>query len=98
TRDGRLIALDSASGQPADGFGVHGIVDLKTPDVVPETTTTSPFGQYGLSSPPLAYRNLIITGSATQEFPAQGASGDVRAWDARSGQLIWTFHTVPRPG
>jgi quinoprotein glucose dehydrogenase len=97
TRDGRLIALDAASGRPIDDFGVHGVVDMKTPDVVPETTT-SPFGQYGMTSPPLAYHELIITGSATQEFPAQGAAGDVRAWDARSGRLIWTFHTVPHAG
>jgi quinoprotein glucose dehydrogenase len=98
TRDGRLIALEAASGRPADEFGTHGIVDMKTPDVVLPEPSTSPFAQYGLTSPPLAYGNLIITGSATQEFPAQGAAGDVRAWDARTGKLAWTFHTVPRSG
>ena len=97
TRDGRLIALDAKTGLPADEFGAHGIVDLKTPDIVPEVST-SPMAQYGLTSPPLVYRNLIVTGSAVQEFPALGASGDVRAWDAHTGKLVWTFHTVPRPG
>ena len=97
TRDGRLIALDAKTGVPAESFGAHGSVDLKTPDVAPQAAT-SPMAQYGLTSPPLVYRNLIFTGSAVQEFPALGASGDVRAWDARSGALVWTFHTVPRPG
>ena len=51
-----------------------------------------------MTSPPIVYRNLVITGSATQEFPERGAAGDVRGWDARTGELVWTFHTVPRPG
>ena len=97
TRDGRLFALEAGSGRPAVEFGHDGIVALNTPDVVP-APSASPFGQYGLTSPPLVYRNLIITGSATQEYPALGAAGDVRAWDARTGKLVWTFHTVPRPG
>lgn len=98
TRDGRLIALDAKTGAPAESFGAHGIVDLKTPDIVPAGSPSSPMAQYGMTSPPLVYRNLVITGSATQEFPALGAAGDVRAWDARTGKLVWTFHTVPRPG
>ena len=98
TRDGRLIALDAKSGAPAADFASGGILDLKTPDVAPSTTSTEPRAQYGLTSPPLVYENLVITGSATQEFPERGAAGDVRAWDARTGDLVWTFHTVPRPG
>jgi quinoprotein glucose dehydrogenase len=98
TRDGRLIGLDARSGLPASGFGQLGVVDLKTPDVAAAAAADSPRAQYGMTSPPLVYRNLVITGSATQEFPAQGASGDVRAWDARTGEHVWTFHTVPRPG
>src|SRR6185295_19861944 len=92
------IALDAKTGTPVEEFGAHGIVELKTPDVVPANAPSSPMAQYGLTSPPLVYRNLVITGSATQEFPALGAAGDVRAWDARTGKLVWTFHTVPRPG
>jgi quinoprotein glucose dehydrogenase len=98
TRDGRLIALDARTGAAAEEFGVRGVVDLKTPDVMPQTSTSSPMPSYGLTSPPLVYRNLAITGSATQEFPALGPAGDVRAWDARTGKLVWTFHTIPRPG
>jgi quinoprotein glucose dehydrogenase len=98
TRDGRLIALAAKTGQPASGFGSAGSVDMKTSDIMPAQVSDSPMAQYGLTSPPLVYRNLIITGSAVQEYPALGAAGDVRAWDARTGKLVWTFHTIPRPG
>ena len=40
----------------------------------------------------------MITGSSPGEEPAFGAAGDIRAWDMRSGKLVWTFHTLPRPG
>ena len=52
---------------------------------------------YGLSSPPIMYKSLVITGAHTQESPMLGSSA-TRAWDARTGELVWTFHTVPRPG
>jgi quinoprotein glucose dehydrogenase len=93
TRSGKLIALDAATGQPVAGFGTNGVVDMKTPEVM--NGSHAPFG---MSSPPMIYRNLVITGSRVQEMPSLGAAGDVRAWDARTGKLVWTFHTVPRPG
>jgi quinoprotein glucose dehydrogenase len=73
---------------------------MKTPEVMPPVPVATPFGGAGLgmTSPPKVYKNLVITGSIVQEFPEHGAYGDVRAWDARTGQLVWTFHTVPRPG
>jgi quinoprotein glucose dehydrogenase len=99
TRDGSLIALDAATGEPAAGFGVAGVVDMKTPDVIPATgNAASPMTQYGMTSPPLVWRNLVITGAAVQEYPALGSAGDVRAWDVLTGKLAWTFHTVPREG
>ena len=54
-------------------------------------------GRNGLSSPPIVYKNLVITGGRTQENPPQGPAGDVRAWDMRTGKLVWTFHSIPRP-
>jgi quinoprotein glucose dehydrogenase len=59
---------------------------------------------YSLLSAPTIYKNLIITGAGTGENPGGGSTsgagpaGDTRAWDARTGKLVWTFHTVPRPG
>ncbi len=47
-----------------------------------------------MSSPPAIYRNLVITGSHVQEAPSLGPPGDVRAWDARTDNLVWTFHTL----
>ena len=55
-------------------------------------------GINGLGSPPIVYRNLVIAGGKTQENPPQGPAGDVRAWDLRTGKLVWTFHSVPRAG
>jgi quinoprotein glucose dehydrogenase len=41
----------------------------------------------------------VITGSANGEgAPTSGAYGDIRAWDTTTGKLVWSFHTVPRPG
>ncbi len=94
TRDGRLIALDAATGNFAAGFGDGGIVEMKTPDILNGTQPN----YYGMTSPPIVFENLVITGSAVQEFPALGAAGDVRAWDAVTGKLVWSFHTVPHEG
>ena len=94
TRDGFLIALDAKTGKAAAGFGKDGVVDLKTPEIL----NGYPEASYGLTSPPLVYKNLVITGAGTQEAPAKGAAGDIRAWDVRTGKLAWTFHSVPRPG
>ena len=57
-----------------------------------------PNAYYGYSSPANIYKNLAIIGSRVQEAPSKGAAGDVRAWDMRTGKLVWTFHSIPRPG
>jgi quinoprotein glucose dehydrogenase len=51
-----------------------------------------------MSSPPAVFDNLIICGSLVPDGEPRGPSGDVRAFDASSGKLVWTFHTVARPG
>ena len=91
---GKLIALDARTGAPAKGFGVNGVVETKTPEIM----NGLPKAYYGYSSPPNIYKNLAIIGSRVQEAPSKGAAGDVRAWDVRSGKLAWTFHSIPRPG
>jgi quinoprotein glucose dehydrogenase len=98
TRDGRLIALDAKTGVPVKGFGEGGIVDMKTPDVMGAAPAQSRGPSYGMTTPPLMYKDLIITGAAVQEFPALGAAGDIRAWDVRTGKVVWIFHAVPKPG
>src|SRR5207245_4146123 len=47
--------------------------------------------------PGRVFENLIILGSATNEEYGS-APGDIRAFDVRTGKMVWTFHTIPRPG
>lgn len=95
SRIGRLYALNAKTGTPIDGFGEHGFVNLKTPEVMGNT----PNYPYGQPAVPIIYKDLIITGAGTPDAaPNIGAAGDTRAWDAKTGKLVWTFHTVPRPG
>lgn len=93
TTGGYLVALDARTGKPVTGFGKDGVLNLRA-----GMTGAFPEANYGLSSPPVFYKNIVITGSHVQEQPALGPSGDVRAWDARTGKPLWTFRTVPRPG
>jgi quinoprotein glucose dehydrogenase len=93
TSSGKLIALNAKTGKPVPGFGDEGIVDMK-PGALNGLTNSS----FGLSSPPIVYKNVVITGAHVQEGPSIGAAGDTRGWDAHSGKLLWTFHSVPRPG
>jgi quinoprotein glucose dehydrogenase len=89
---GRMVALDAHTGEPIDGFGKSGFVDLKAGigDVD---------GPYMLESAPAIFRNVLITGGANNEGePSRGLYGDIRGWDVRDGRLLWTFHTVPRAG
>jgi glucose dehydrogenase len=87
-----LKAIDAVTGETIDSFGINGQVDLRQGlDRDPEKISV----QSG--TPGRVFENLIILGSATnQEY--HSAPGDVRAYDVRTGKLIWTFHTVPRPG
>jgi quinoprotein glucose dehydrogenase len=99
TRRGRMYSISAATGRLNTDFGDHGMVDLKTPEVM----TTGKDKSYILPTPPLIYKNLVITGSGPGEGPGGlnggvGPAGDTRAWDARTGKLVWTFHSVPRPG
>jgi quinoprotein glucose dehydrogenase len=93
TFDGRLIALDATTGKPCRDFGKEGSVDLRAgfADAYPDA-------EYSVTSPPAVYKDLVLTGAAVPEYPAKGPSGAVRAYDIRSGRLVWTFHTIPQPG
>jgi len=93
TSSGVLMALNAKTGQPSPGFGNEGVVNMR--EGVADNFPNSP---YGVSSPPVIYKDLVISGSHVQETPSQGPMGDVRAWSVHSGKLAWTFHTVPRPG
>ncbi|PWU00508.1 MAG: hypothetical protein C5B51_25055 [Terriglobia bacterium] len=93
TSDGRLIALNAKTGKLVPGFGKEGIVDLRA-----GVTEKFPNAAYHMASPGVIYRNLIITGAQGKEDDPDGPAMDVRAWDLRTGKLVWTFHTIPHPG
>jgi glucose dehydrogenase len=92
TCDGRLLALDAATGAPRAGFGDGGAVDLR-----PGVDARDGEG-YHMTSPPAVYRDLVITGALVPEEVPTGPAGDIRAFDVRTGEERWRFHTVPRPG
>jgi quinoprotein glucose dehydrogenase len=94
TLDGWLISLDAKTGKPVPTFGDGGMVDLKAA-AIPDKYSNA---RLGVTSPVAFYKNYVIPGCSPGERPAFGAPCDVRAFDMRTGKLVWTFHTVPRPG
>jgi len=99
----RLISLNAHTGQPISTFGKNGIVDLKEGMV---TGTGQQIdletGEAGLHATPLVVKDVIIVGSSFKEgmtvVTHNNTKGLVRAYDARTGKLLWTFNTIPRPG
>jgi quinoprotein glucose dehydrogenase len=87
-----LQELDAVTGKPILSFGTGGRVDLRV-GLDRDPTTINQQSRL----PGRVFENLIILGSATNQEYAS-APGDIRAFDVRTGVLVWTFHTVPRPG
>ena len=87
-----LYALDARTGKPAHGFGDKGRVDLREGlGRDPRLITIS------INTPGVVYKDLLIVGSIVSEA-LPSAPGDIRAYDTRTGELRWSFHTIPRPG
>ena len=88
----RIYALDAQTGKPSLGFGGRdGFIDVRAGFAQPQQ-------RYAITSPPTIYKNLLITGPATQEFGSYGPPGDPRAYDVITGKLVWRFHAIPQPG
>ena len=87
-----LYCLDAKTGEPVSSFGENGRVDLrKNLGRDPESQSIA------LTTPGILYKDLIIVGGRNPEtHPAP--PGYIRAYDVRTGQLRWTFHTIPLPG
>ncbi len=95
----RLVALDAASGRPIPGFGLDGMVDLRRNlgrEVNLETA------RIGAGAPPTVVGDVVVLGAALVSGSAppspENAPSPVRGYDARTGELLWTFHTIPREG
>jgi quinoprotein glucose dehydrogenase len=99
TNKGFLYSINAATGKLNAAFGTNGAINLRTPEVM----STGIDKLYILPSPPVIYKGLVITGAGTGEGyggagGGRGPAGDTRAWDIHTGRLVWTFHSVPRPG
>ncbi len=87
-----LYALDARTGEPVPGFGEGGAIDLRE-HLQPRSMELS----VSLRTPGVVYEDLLVVGSVVSEgLPS--APGDIRAYDAATGQLRWAFHTIPHPG
>ena len=97
TDKGYLAAVDMKTGKLAASFGQAGLVDAYV-GAVSEKVGETRRDTWTIPNPVAIYKNLIITGARPGEVGPPQPRGDVRAWDARTGKLVWTFHTVPQPG
>lgn len=97
TNHGYLSAVDAKTGTLVDTFGESGRVDLYS-GVVSDRVPPIWRDRYTVPNPVSIYHDLVITGARPGELGPPGPRGDIRAWDARAGKLVWTFHTVPQPG
>ena len=84
-----LYALDANTGNPVSGFGVNGAVDMR------EGLGRDPaLVSVRASSPAMLHGDLLMLGSTV----GTGTPGHVRAFNARTGEIEWIFHTIPHPG
>jgi quinoprotein glucose dehydrogenase len=95
----RLIALDAKTGQPVQGFGKSGAVDLKQEFDQELDLVNAPVG---LHATPTVARNVVLVGAAfeTGANPKSRSNvkGAVRAYDVRTGKQLWLFRTIPQLG
>ena len=101
-RDRRLIfsmndllqELDAQTGKGITTFGTNGVVDLR---VGIDGRDPASIGNISSRTPGEVFENLLVVGGFTGE-DYMSPPGDLRAYDVRTGKVVWTFHTVPRPG
>jgi quinoprotein glucose dehydrogenase len=99
----RLVALNAHTGQPVSTFGNNGMVDLKVGAVFGNRQPIDlETGEIGLHATPTVAKDVVIVGSSfkegTQVVTHNNTKGLVRAFDVRTGKVLWTFNTIPRPG
>ena len=94
-----MIALDARTGERVKTFGNDGIVDLKQDD---DQDIDPLNGEIGLHATPIVAKDVVIVGAAhrTGANPKsmRNVKGFVRGYDVRTGERLWIFHTIPKPG
>ena len=99
----RLIALNAKTGVPVPSFGKDGVVDMKVGVVYGDGKQIDlETGEIGLHSTPTVVKDVILVGSAMKEGMTvtthNNTKGLARAYDARTGKMLWQFNTIPKPG
>ena len=91
----RLIQLDAKTGEVVTSFGNNGVVDLSEGLIWAINKK-----HYTNTSPPIVFRDLIIVGNGVGDrlMYKNDPPGDVRAFHARTGKLVWKFNTIPQRG
>jgi quinoprotein glucose dehydrogenase len=102
TGDGYLIAVDAKTGAPVTSFGNQGRVDLMEglPRAVRGRRDWLNALTYSVQSPPIVIRDTVVTPASISSYNImkEQIPGWTRGWDARTGKLKWTFHSIPRAG
>ena len=88
-----LYALDAKTGKPVPSFGQNGRILHKS-----GFDTDVFYLSVGNNTPGMVWKDLLILGSTTGEGPQPTAPGHIRAFDVRTGERKWIFHTIPHPG
>jgi quinoprotein glucose dehydrogenase len=95
----RMLALDAKTGIPIASFGDEGVVDLKL-DFDQQIDPID--SDVGLNATPLIVGDVIVVGAAHRPAGSMESTWDVkgyvRGFDVRTGERLWTFHTIPRRG
>ncbi len=93
-----LVALNARTGLPVEDFGAGGWVDLQ------QGLRLGPGREdidIGLTFPPLVVDDVVVVGAShlvsVRPPSAANVKGDIRAFDAKTGEQLWTFHTIPEP-
>jgi quinoprotein glucose dehydrogenase len=99
----RLIALNAKNGAMIPSFGENGIVDMKKGAVFGKGQQIDlETGEIGLHSTPAVVKDVVIVGSSFKEGMTvkthNNTKGFVRAYDVKTGKILWMFNTIPRPG
>jgi quinoprotein glucose dehydrogenase len=97
TDKGYLAAIGLKTGEPVNSFGQGGVVDVYK-DVASDVVGESRRDTFTLPNPLTVYKNLLIGGARPGEGLPPQPRGDIRAWDAITGKLVWSFHVIPQPG
>jgi quinoprotein glucose dehydrogenase len=99
----QLVELDAKTGAMIQSFANKGVLDLKVGVVkgVNEQIDLDT-GEIGIHSTPAIAGDIIIIGSSFREGATvsthNNTKGLVRAFDVRTGKLLWRFNTIPNPG